>query len=584
MMVGNISRRTWMGHVGRAGAATALAGLTPRMSANPFMTRSQQQTRRLLGLADASVGRRADPAGMRMLAMRAIEAATAAGARYADVRLTRLISETFNTTAGVVPEDQEVIAVGVRALIDGCWGFAARSDWALETIPAIAAEAVRQAKANAAVNAQHWDLAPTPVENGDWQPPWVTDPFLLSPEEKWEQLEMIAQYVKQYTIPTINHELWYLGNAASVFTFTRIESALATSEGSYCTQRRYTVAAEVRYEDHGWIIDPQEKFEGPNDQLTIPVLELTGRGWEACDPAVMRERIDAWLDDFFHGQLIPRKRVQIGRYDLVCSAKVAAQLVGQTLGAPLELDRIMGFEANASGTSYLTDPLANLGTLTIGSPLLTVTGNRTDPGGLATVRWDDEGVVPESIPFVTAGTFNDCSTSRQSASWLSPYYHRQGRPLRSHGCAAADTALSVPLVHPPNLALQPHAGTMTFEDIVRGTQHGLAILGGTLTMDFQGYGGVIDASQAYGSRPLPKRDVRVREIVNGKLGALVDDVGVRFDTLQLWKNLVELGGPSDVQRVALGSTKGQPEQSSDFTVAAVPIKLTNVAIMRAERL
>ena len=93
----------------------------------------------------------------------------------------------------------------------------------------------------------------------------------------------------------------------------------------------------------------------------------------------------------------------------------------------------------------------------VAAPAVTVTANRTEPGGCATVQWDDEGVVPEEFTLVKDGVLTDFHTMRESASWLKDYYGQQQRPVRSHGCAAAPTALHAPLTHPPNLALAPGA-------------------------------------------------------------------------------------------------------------------------------
>src|SRR5690606_18852292 len=150
----------------------------------------------------------------------------------------------------------------------------------------------------------------------------------------------------------------------------------------------------------------------------------------------------------------------------VLDAPSMVALLDRTLGRATELDRALGYEANAGGTSYLNDPFGMLGSYEAGAPLLTVTGNRSEPGGLATVQWDDEGVRPDTFPLVENGVLTDFQTTRESAGWLEDYYARTGRPFRSHGCANAPAAVDPPLQHTPNLVLTPGREELDFDDLV----------------------------------------------------------------------------------------------------------------------
>jgi TldD protein len=243
-------------------------------------------------------------------------------------------------------------------------------------------------------------------------------------------------------------------------------------------------------------------------------------------------------------------------------------LVHGTLGAATQLDRAMGYEANATGTSYLgPHPLDLLGHTTLGSSLLNVTADRSMPKGLATVKWDDEGVEPDTFSLVENGEFVDYQTSREFAPVLTPWYQQRGRPVRSHGCATAESALFAPTIQTPNLTLVPGTSNATFDDLVANTQKGVALTNFIrMNMDFQSRNGAIACRKV--------------EIVNGKLGATLTGGYVMFDASTIWKGLYALGGaPSQV--TGMGSSgKGQPPQSALASVTVVPGSLHGVILVR----
>jgi TldD protein len=192
--------------------------------------------------------------------------------------------------------------------------------------------------------------------------------------------------------------------------------------------------------------------------------------------------------------------------------------------------------------------------------------------GLATVQWDDEGVVPDEFPLVEHGVLLDYQTTREQAPWLAPWYHKEGRPVRSHGCASADSALAITMQHTPNLVLEPGTEGLSFDDMVRDTKKGLAVMSADIQTDFQCRNG----------SGLPQK-TSVREIVNGKLGAVVTGLGFLFNTTELWKNLVALGGPQSMAQYPFTASKGEPKQNMYFSVKAVPAKITKLSFIDPTR-
>lgn len=210
-----------------------------------------------------------------------------------------------------------------------------------------------------------------------------------------------------------------------------------------------------------------------------------------------------------------------------------------------------------------------VGNYQAGSSLLTITGNRSEPGGCATVQWDDEGVVPDEFTLVEDGVLTDFQTTREGAGWLKTSYAKAGKPFRSHACASALSAADAPLQRTPNLMLAPGSEALDFDALVAGMSTGIAIKGMQPDMDFQGMTGL-----GVG---------RVYEVKRGKRVALLNAAGILFRAPELWKALFAVGGKTSLQRYGMQTSKGEPAQYAYHSVTAVPAlfrQLTLIDVLR----
>ena len=108
---------------------------------------------------------------MRDLAMRALDTAKSRGADYADVRIVRFKSENItvrNKNVEALTAD-ESLGFGVRVIVDGFWGFAASHKMTLDEASAVAAEAVRVAKASGLVRGPRADIGPPQSVSGTYR-------------------------------------------------------------------------------------------------------------------------------------------------------------------------------------------------------------------------------------------------------------------------------------------------------------------------------------------------------------------------------------------------------------------------------
>lgn len=487
----------------------------------------------------------------RALATRAIDAAHQAGAHYADVRLTHDIAYQ---AAEKIFGFNHAAAVGVRALVDGCWGFASSPNWTDDEMDRLARQAVAQAHAN------RWGIS-GPVQfvdsiepaRGDWTMPIEQDPIDIPINEQADWLAAVvnsAEHLPRKGNPSVG----------VYFGVRRQQKTFASTQGALCTQTLYAMfesSSALELE----ITHPITKVKVRHrSQLITPA----GKGWEA----IRKIDIDAVLSQLYEEAwlLMESRPVSIGRYDIVFDASATAALIHETIGIPLQIDRARGYEANAAGTSYLNFDEQQVGAQ-ISSSLLNVTGHRNQPGGIATTRWDDEGVTPDAITLVREGVIEDYATSREHIAGI-----RDGddRNVRSNGCAGAENALGFPLVQSPNLEIQPSDDTTTFESMVAGMENGFAVIGGDAMMDQQQLTGVFSPGI-------------VREIKNGKLGPVAHGAGLLFRSPELWKNLSAVGGAGSGQWRGFQMSKGQPDQSFGTSVNAVPVVIQNLAIIDVSR-
>jgi TldD protein len=493
---------------------------------------------------------------LRALAARAVDAARSAGAAYADVRLTHTYDRRVDPRGFI--RDAEEMAVGVRALVNGYWGFAASPAWTADEMARLGREAVDLAKVNAATGKPRAvDLAPVRGnETGHWQTPMRIDPFSVPVDEILDFLRAFRVYGEE-NFPGVGIEI--------SCGFTRQEKAFASTLDAFVTQALTTIGA-------GFAIRSPHAPRGELDGAASDLLLPAGRGWEHVrdNEGALRAEIPRLMAQLEADWRLPWKPVDVGRYDLVLDAAGMAELVDATLGTATELDRALGYEANAGGTSYLDDPLAMLETLPVASPLVTLTGTRATPGGLATVQWDDEGVRPDDFTLVKEGVLSDYQTTREAAGWLREAYAKRGRTLRSHGCANAQSALYTSMLFPPNLRLEPGTQEGGLEDLLAGVDRGVYVRGLGLGLDFQQRSGWSVGGLFY-------------EVKGGKKVARLEHAGLLFRSTELWKALTALGGPGSLRWRPAERGKGEPAQQATYSVGAVPARFQAQTIIDSWR-
>ena len=367
---------------------------------------------------------------LKNLADAALETARTLGADHADFRVERVRGQRIALSDSRLQalSDGDDSGLAVRIIVDGTWGFASAVDLTPEAARDAARHAVEVAKVAAAMNTERIELAPEPGY-GDvtWVSAYEIDPFDVSPKEK---ADLLAAWSTQLTAhPAVTHV------DASLY---QVKECKFYTDGA-------TTATQQRIRLHPVITATAVTESGFDDMRTLapPVGRgweyLTGTGWNF--PAELAELPELLAEK------LKAPSVEAGRYDLVIDPSNLWLTIHESIGHATELDRALGYEAAYAGTSFAT--LDKLNKLQYGSPVMHVTGDRTQEHGLATVGYDDEGVAGQSWDLISGGVLVGYQLDRRMAQ-LKGFG-------RSNGCAFADSPGHMPLQRMANVSLQPAA-------------------------------------------------------------------------------------------------------------------------------
>jgi TldD protein len=487
-----------------------------------------------------------DRAAQLRLADMALALAKAAGASYADVRVGRNQREFIRARERRLEEFDATLTVGfgVRVLIDGSWGFAGSEVVEENEIRRAVALAADNAGAARAIQANPIVLEDIPAYQEDWVMPMRRDPFAVSAADKAAKLAAI-------NAAALTAGADY---CTAFLSFVREETLFASSRGSRIAQTR--VRSHPRFEVTA-VDKPSGRF-ATRASLVAP----RGAGWEYVEAQDLVG--EATLAAQQAREKLAAKPVDPGKYDLVIDPTNLWLTIHESVGHATELDRALGWEANFAGTSFVTPD--KLGKLQFGSALMNVTADRSQPSGLATTAFDDDGVrcAGAEFPIITQGVFQNYQMAIGQAALI-------GR-ARSNGCAYADSPTAFPIQRMPNVSLEPNPQASSLEDLFAGVDDGIYVVGeGSWSIDQQRYNFQFGGQLFY-------------EIKNGKRGAMLRDVAYQGRTPDFWNAMDGLGDKST--RFVGGSFfcgKGQPAQLAAVSHGAVPARFRQINVLNTER-
>jgi TldD protein len=368
-----------------------------------------------------------------------VRGATFADARVMDIRLRDL--STKNGQVGTLSES-ESLGLGVRAMAEGCWGFASTDRLTREGVQACAARAVAIARASALAKRHDVVLVPEQAYVDTWQNPFIKDPFAIPLERQLDLLLAADGEMRRVAGITL---------AETSMQFRRVEQWYASTLGSQIHQlKMQSGAGIVATSFAGNEIQKRSYPASFGGQHQLAGYELI----ESLDLVTHAPRLAEESVALHQAPMCPE-----GQRSIILEGSQLGLQVHESIGHPIELDRVLGMEANFAGMSFLT--LEKLGKLRYASDIVNVVADaRLEHGpGLGTFGYDDEGVPAQCTDIIKNGLFTGYLSDRETAAAIAL--------RRSGGTSRAESWNRLPMIRMTNVSLLP--GDWRYDDLIADT-------------------------------------------------------------------------------------------------------------------
>jgi TldD protein len=486
---------------------------------------------------------------MKHVASWALNTAALRGASYADVRIVAQRSRALTTKNGKVgsASDAESVGMSVRVIADGAWGFAASAELGRGAVEATAAEAVAIAQASARVKRESVRLAPEKPVVAGWSTPYKIDPFSISVGQNIDLLLGIDTELRSVAGITL---------AETNLNFNREEQWFMSSEGADIQQTKLSTGAG--YAAYAFAENEIQKRSYPNSfggqwqnkgYELVEELKLVDNARRIAEQAVALHKADQCPE---------------GKFDIILDSSQLGLQIHESIGHPIELDRVLGMEANFAGTSFLT--LDKLRKLKYGSDLVNVVADaRQEHGpGLGTFGFDDEGVAAQCTPIITQGLFTGYLSSRETA-------HTIGAG-RSGGTLRAESWNRLPMIRMTNVSILPGEKPLTLEQLIASTDHAILMqTNRSWSIDDKRYNFQFGCEVGW-------------EIKNGKRVRMVKNPSYSGITTEFWNSLDAICSRDEWTLWGTPNCgKGQPQQVMGTGHGAAPARFRGVKVGAAFR-
>jgi TldD protein len=508
---------------------------------------------------------RLDVAMKKRLADSAMTAARSEGASYCDVRIGRYLRQFVITREERVENvvNTESTGIGIRAIANGTWGFAATSDMSAEGVVKAARQAVAIAKANARLTVEPVQLAPVKgVGEVSWSTPIVKNAMEVPVKDKVDRLLAVNAAAMKAGASFVNSTLFQINE----------QKYFASTDGSYIDQDIHRIWAPFQ-------VTAVDKASGKfrrRDGLGAPM----GMGYEYLDgrkqdkialPAGVIGYINSYdmLEDAVAAAKQAKEKltapsVKPGKYDLVLDPSHLLLTIHESVGHPLELDRVLGYEANFAGTSFATLDKWKTKDFKYGSDKVNIVADRTQKHSLGAVGYDDEGVEAQRWDLIRDGILVNYQVIRDQAHILGLDH--------SQGCCYADSWSSVQFQRMANVSLEPGKQELSPADMIKDVENGIYIIGrGSYSIDQQRYNAQFGGQLFY-------------EIRKGKITGMIEDVAYQIRTPEFWNACSAI---CDARDYRIGGTffdgKGQPSQASAVSHGASTTRFDGINVINTAR-
>jgi len=465
----------------------------------------------------------------------------APAADFCALRLVRESHETLAVRRDVVQPVQRTEDLGAMVTLHsgGGFGYAATPDLSSKGLQRAVAEAQTWARATAGVNLVPLEALQRPAQVGQYRTP-VRKPWAATAlADKLALLQRECQRLK------IDQQIvdWEAGLRHSA-----IEVYYLTADGGRIHQQFElllpSLSATARRQG-----ETQTRSFGRGAHYRQGGLEvLDETGFYTAAPRIAEQALE----------LLAAPNCPADRRDLLLAPDQMTLQIHESIGHPLELDRILGDERNYAGTSFVT--LDMFGSYRYGSELLNITFDPDDPAQIASYGYDDEGQ----------------TATRQ-------YLIREGILLRPLGGAVAQTRAGLqgvanaracswnrpPIDRMANINLEP--GSTTFADLVASVERGV-YMETNCSWSIDDSRNKFQFGCEWG-----------RLIENGELTGVVKNPNYRGISANFWRSLSGVGNAGTVRVMGVGNCgKGEPNQVIRVGHAAPPCLFRDIAVFGGE--
>ena len=454
----------------------------------------------------------------------------------------RFVEETSEvlTVRQDVPEPPQLSTdrgAMVTVIDKGGLGYAATSDLTQAGLREAADRALRLARLTAGRTVVDYGAIAMPRPKGAYRSPLADDPARLSRREKYD---LLAGEASQCRIdPRIVD--WEAG----LWT-TRTRQAYLTADGGEVEQEFRYLVPNLSATAHADGVTQTRSQAGRGNgfcrQGGLEILDafgLKGSGRAVAEGAL---------------ELLAAPNCPGGKMDVLLMPDQMMLQIHESIGHPLELDRILGDERNFAGTSFVT--LDMFGSYRYGSELLDVTFDPTRAEEFASYGWDDDGSAAERQYLIRKGLLE-----RPLGGAISQARAGIAGVANTRACAWN----RAPIDRMANLNIEP--GSSTLEELVAGIELGI-MMRTNVSWSIDDSRNKFQFGCEWG-----------RMIRNGKLAEVVRNPNYRGISATFWRSLTGVGDASTFE--VMGTPfcgKGEPNQVIRCGHASPACRFTGVEV------
>lgn len=406
----------------------------------------------------------------------------------------------------------------IEVLADGQFGYASTNCLDLVNIQLTAKKAYQQAK-NAANCAVHrFTIAQRPPAIGQYFSPFLKPSDAIAPKEMHELLIEICDKLK------VSDQIV---KTSAYIVITETETSFVSSNGSDIYQKFLAIATDyAATAQDGTVVQKR----GDNGQLA----RCHQIGMEVFDRAAILQRAQVVGEQAV--ELLSAPECPTETTALVLAPDQMLLQIHESIGHPLEIDRILGDERNYAGGSFVQ--LKDFGEMQYGSSLMNVTFDPTTSGEFASYAFDDVGLPATKEYLIKEGKLLRGLGSSES----------QVRSGVDGVANARATSWNRPAIdRMANINLE--AGEHSFENIIADIERGV-YMESNRSWSIDDYRNKFQFGCEY-----------AKLIENGRLTKTLRNPNYRSITNQFWNSLAKVGDRNTVE--AYGSPfcgKGEPNQ------------------------